>query len=356
MNENMNKIKLLLLGVAAMGVSSLAYSADEVAQTPPCPQQPIDQKCPAMLGQQGPEGALPLPPPPPPEGMRGLGVGMSGEGTFQGMGQNACGPQGMGRPGQMMCAGSPAPFDQHMDKLPKEIKDRIDALHADRDALKDLWVTAVISRGDTPIATVRDAFAKTNEELISKIDKSDKSIKDDIEALRNGFDQGKEGACAPKCDAGEMAPAGMDMPFGNAPFGSDQELVAKIDADVVAAIKALKEPLTVEAFAKIRDEAISRNRQELDKTFGDHRANPHFGMQGGMPMMMPPMDPALARMRDEMGHMRGEGLHAKSEMRAQLREAMKIQDQAKREAAVKKILDDMAEGRDAEKAPSPASK
>jgi hypothetical protein len=349
----MNKIKLLLIGVASMGVSSFAYAADETAQTPPCPQQPENQDCPVMYGKQGPESDM-LPPPPPTQGSSMMDRNMPGMDN-QAFGTGRNGGCQMMRPDFSKLHQGP-----HFE-MPKELKDRLDALQSDREALGDLWVKAVLARGDKPIAAVREEFAKANAAFISKIEKSDKSIKEDMDALRSGFDEHKGAADNRPLkygEEGEMASSGMQQSCGEAPFDSDRNLIGKIDSDLIAAINARKEPLTLEAFAKMRAAAISKNRQELDKQFGVRPLGMRYGMREGMPMLMPPMDPALAHMRDEMGNMRGGNMQARHELRAQLREAMKIQDQAKREAAIKQILKDMEKNTDAEKAASeaPASK
>jgi hypothetical protein len=221
-----------------------------------------------------------------------------------------------------------------MGGLPKEIRDRMDALRTDRETLAELWQKAVLARGDKPVDTLRDDFAKANAELIAKIDKSGKSIQEDMRALREGYD--KDGAKCPMMDD--------EVAYGFKDEGAGPHLmkvfVNRLDEDIVAEIQALKEPLTVEKFAEIRARVIAQHSRNLDMAFGCQSfSDQPFGMHE----MMPPMDPALSRMRKEMRGMHGEKLEARKELRNQLREAMKIKDAAKREAAVKKILDKSAD-------------
>ena len=75
----------------------------------------------------------------------------------------------------------------------------------------------------------------------------------------------------------------------------------------------------------------------MEKNFCEDQSN-HPNMMGMMPPSMPPQ---LARMRDAMGQMRRAPFGDRQQIRSRLRDAMKIQDQAKREAALKKIMEEM---------------
>ena len=308
-----------------MGVASFAYAGDK-AQTPPCPQSSEPMSCAAPAAPSDDQNPMP----PPPEG--------NGPGAMCGMGQG-----GYGNPGPMMHEGR-GPAMRGFDRLPKELRDRIDNCRSDREALRDLWVKAVLARGDKSVSSVREEFAKANASLISKIEKEETSIREDIAAIHEGAAPAM--GCSPLASRlGKAAHGGMPMGFA-----SDRELVRRIDSEIVSSITALKEPLTVEKYEEIRNAAIAKNIKDFDRRFGDmpmHRPD----MMGGM-HMMPPMDPHLARMRDEMGAMRCENPMLRHDLRLQLREAMKIKDPVEREAAIKKVLDNMNDG--PEEAPAPA--
>ena len=301
------KLGMLTLCVAAFGVPYTAVSADS----------PSDETF--------------LPPPPPPNSQPGgqpQCVPEMGQGGAMQPGMCPQGPNGpmMGPEGRR---GGPG-FEAF---LPDELKARIETLRKNREQLRDLWQKAVLSRGDKPVVQVREEFKKTNAALIADIKKSDEAIREDIRALQTGFEKDH----ADDREERGKGPEGRMTP-GAGPFGMDDTIKAKIDADIVEHIKALKEPLTTEVFAKIAREVIESHRNELEERFDKERAE-HFGdMPNGMPLPM--MAPELARMRDAMGHMRGSSFEERRELRAQLREAMKIQDQTAREAAIKKILDD----------------
>jgi hypothetical protein len=254
------------------------------------------------------------------------------------------GPGGFDNPGPMMHAGY-GPAMHGFDRLPKEMRDRIETLRSDREALHDLWVKAVLARGDKSVSSVREEFAKANAPILSKIEKEEASIHEDIAAIREGAAPAME-CLPPSAPKFEKAPDGA-MRMG---FASDRELARRIDSEIVWAITALKEPLTVEKFEEIRDAAIARNIKDFDRRFGE-MPMPRPDMMGGM-HMMPPMDPHLAHMRDEMGHMRSENPLLRHDLRLQLREAMKIKDPVEREAAIKKVLDSMNDGPD--EAPEPS--
>ena len=332
----MTKLQLLLLGVATMGVAPFAYSADVSTQTPPCPQPPKSTDS-AMCARMG-DNCMPPPECCPMMGRMDTDEGRDGHyGRMDG--GNGC-----------MAPSHDRPSFRHDATMPKEVRDRIDALRADRKSLGELWEKAVLARGDKPVDELRDAFAKDNAALISKIDKSESAIRADIKALREGY--AKDGkTCFTGPDGGEMGRYGpANMPFGGC---KPDKTFEQVDADMVASIVALKQPLTLEEFRKIRDEAIAKNRKSLDQAFekGGMYGMP-MDMRDGGPRMHRPMSPELAHMRDEMGHMRGD-FGAKRELRTRLREAMKIQDQAQREAAVKAILEATPDATDMECNPKP---
>lgn len=290
-----------------MGLASLAFSADDVGQTPPCmePQEQID--CP-MMPDMGDLNRCTVPP--------------------MGQGYHMGAPYGRGQ--------------MHGPMMHKEIRDRMDALREDVKTLSDLWVAAVLARGDKSISTVREEFSKTNAELIARIEKAGKSIKEDVAAIREGFDK-RVNECLQS--AGKVSAPRFGMMAGK----PNPEVMSKIDADIVESIRALKNPLTVEEFEAIRDGAVEKYRAAIDAANGD-RFLPNMpfgmGMHEGLHGRMQPMDPALSRMRDQMHNMRGERLNDRREMRGQLREAMKIKNQAEREEALKKILDKMTNSPD----------
>jgi hypothetical protein len=229
------------------------------------------------------------------------------------------------------------------DFVPDEVKARMETVRKNRDQLRDLWVKAVTTRGDKTIVQVKEEFLKTNAALIADTKKLDQSVRDDMKAIREGFD---EKACdMPNEGMGQKmnGPNHCMMP-GAGPLSNDENGIKDtLDAEIVIQINALKAPLTAETFAKIRQDVMAKHREEFEKNFSNETMD-----RPNMPEMMPP---PLARMRDAMCQMRGAPLGDRQQLRTQIREAMKIQDQAKREAAIKKILDDMEpEGQSAENA------
>jgi hypothetical protein len=252
------------------------------------------------------------------------------------------GPGGQGPKGHMMGPDGRMGGGHGPDiAIPDELKARMDTLRVSRDLLRDLWVKAVLARGDKPVSQVRDEFQKTNAALIDDIRKRGEAIREDMRALREGYAGARGGNREERAGGTDAFPGkGPEgMMSGHDPaFGFDGSIKAEIDADMVARLKALKEPLTAESFAKLQKEAFEAHRGEVEAAIDKARSARFEDGPEGMPPMMAP---GLARMRDAMGHMRGASMEERRELRAQLREAMKLQDPVKREAAIRKILDDI---------------
>jgi len=220
-------------------------------------------------------------------------------------GMGACGPRDNGCPG-MQC------MIPHQDFVPEALKARMEGVRAECSALRELWTKAVSARGEKSIEDLRKDFARDNAAAIAKMKADAKALKEDLRACREGFD--------PKNtpDMHVDMPGAFGMPDMMPPFG-DGKLRAKIEADVVTRINALKEPLTVDAYSKIVREVMAEHRGDFAEAF-----------RNGPRHEMGPMAPNLAHMREAMCKMRDASWMEKRQFRNELRSAMKIEDARQR--------------------------
>ena len=297
-----NKIAVAVLSLAAFG--AFCASAQTPAQAP-LPPFASDENCGPMAPGGAPECA-------PADG-RGGRFGPGGE-DERGMRERA------------------------MNNLPEELKARVDALRAERQSLRALWIQAVVNRGEKPVETLRADFARDNAAAIAKLQADEKALREDALAIREGFENDAPGdAHRPHFGRGEPGngPGPLPGSVGELAGPPDGTVRAAIESDIVARITALKEPLTVETYSKIVREVLASHRRDIVEAMRD---GPGPGMG--------PMAPDLARMRDAMTHMRDASWSEKRAFRSELRTAMKIQDPKAREEAVRRVLEKYSDAPD----------
>ncbi|HNX05584.1 MAG TPA: hypothetical protein PKI32_08775, partial [Opitutales bacterium] len=226
--------------------------------------------------------------------------------------------------------------------LPDELKARMENVRGQRRELNLLWAKAVASRGDKSVADTRADFNRVNAAAIAKLSADEQTLREDIAAIRDGYaGEGREDV--PMSRFGAVKDDSGPGPMDEMPGPPEGNLRKVIEAEIVARIGALKEPLTADSYSKIVREVFSSHRREFVESMRN-RQGPGMG----------PMAPDLARMRDAMNHMRDASWGEKREFRSELRAAMKIQDQQAREAAVRQILDKYAVDSDESKDAPPA--
>ncbi len=318
---SVTKNKLLLSILAAIFIS--AFSQTSLAQDGQgC--APNDQ-APAPCGDECKPPCPPCPPDCPMMGGHGRGM--------------HCGPGGSGgacdMPQRHMGGDRPGPGMQGFcgPEMPEALRTQLEQLRKDCETLRGSWENAVLTRGQTSIDDVRASFEKDNAAAIASLEKLRLHLEEDMRALREcpvvafGKDGREGGFCMPG--------PGPDL----GPREPDGSIRATIDAEVAQALNSIKGQIDVEAYVRIRNEVLEKHRDEIREAI---RARiPANGFGAGMPI--PDMGPQLARMREAMCQIREAPLADRAELRRQLREAMKIQDAAKRSAEIDRILGDNAD-------------
>ncbi len=251
---------------------------------------------------------------------QGQGQGMNCD--MRGGPGKGCGPDMDGGCGEMG-ARLPEPFDQ-----------RVQQIHMDAMKIRKAWIQAVAERGDKSIEKAREAFEKNLKADIEKLKADGERLKEDLAALRQGPDLGFP--IGPfrmrfgQNDEGENA-AG----FGPGPVFGKDDLRDSINAEIAQELNKIKGSIDAESLEKVRREVLARHGDQLRDTLRERLSC----LGEGMPP--PHMNPDLARMRQAMDDMRNMPVRDRRDFVSQIREAMKIDDRAEREAAIEKIMKDM---------------
>jgi|GEM_PF-3920884 len=282
---------------------------------------PGNQDCPMMPGM-GP--------------MNGLGMGQGqglGMGRMNGRGMGPMNGSGMQRFGKGPC-------------IPEPFLSRMEAQHVEGMALRQAWVEAVAARGDKPVEEVKAAFLKANAAKIAKLEAEAQHLREDMEAIRKGLDLPfKKGMGRMNAD-----PMGADPEDDFAP----QELRTQIATEMAQKLNKVKGVITPEILEQIRKDVFAKHSEEFGDAFR-YGIMQKFGRMDGMMPPPPHMMPELARMRKAMGDTRNVSVRDRKEFRKCIRNAMRIENAAEREAAIDALLSELHDkaGSDDGRKPAP---